>query len=59
MDSKRHRQQTVSIGNGRHGKQGCAFDLGDAHKETRVPAASVLTALTANEMQDVEVMMRN
>ena len=33
--------------------------LGDAHKETGVPAACALIAPAAHEMQDVEVIMRN
>ena len=40
-------------------RESSAFHLGDAHKETGIPAARVLTAPTAYEMQDVEVMMRN
>jgi len=32
--------------------------MGDAHEETGISAAGVLTAPTAYEMQDVEVMMR-
>lgn len=58
LDSQDYCRQTVSAGNSRDGKQGSAFHLGDADKETRIPAASVLTAQTAHEMQDVEVMMR-
>ena len=45
-------------GNSRHGKQGSAGHLGDAHEETGIPAARVLTAQAVHEMQDVEVMMR-
>ena len=59
MDSQDHCRQTIPAGNSRDGKQGSAFHLGDAHKETGLSAASVLTALTVYEMQDVEVMMRN
>nr|WP_235438836.1 hypothetical protein [Candidatus Rhodobacter lobularis] len=38
---------------------GQCLTLGDAHKETGIPAASVLTTPAANEMRDVETMMRN
>ena len=57
--AKNHRRQTVPIGNNRHGQQGRSGHLGNAHEETGIPAACVLTAPTAHKMQDVEVMMRN
>ncbi|MEO0569706.1 MAG: hypothetical protein AAF066_18405, partial [Pseudomonadota bacterium] len=58
VDGEDHRGQTVPTGDSRHGKQGSPGRLGYPDQETGVPAASVLNALTASEMQDVEVMMR-
>ena len=52
-------RQAIPIGTTAMANKAAAIHLGDAHKETGISAASVLTAPTAYEMQDVEVMMRN
>lgn len=59
LDRQDNRGQAVPASDHCDGKQGSKDHLGDAHEETGIPAACVLTAPTAQEMQDVEVMMRN
>ena len=59
VDGEDHRRQALQTGDNRDGEQSGAGHLGNADKETGIPAACVLIAPTAHEMQDVEVMMRN
>lgn len=55
ITDKPFRSATTAMAN----KQSSQDHPGDAHKETGTPAACVLIAPAAREMQDVEVMMRN